>query len=1000
METQRWRQIDSILQLALDRDASDRDELLEVACGDDSDLRSEVERLLDLEAQDLNLLGGLEEFGADAEFLDQRSGSREGVRSGTVDPFDPYPGSSHLRPGDRVGAYRILGLLGHGGMGSVYRAERDDKEIVRQVALKVSRSELVSRETLRRFRQERQILGSLDHPNIARLIDVGATDQGRPYVVMELVEGIPIDVYCDQQGLGVRERLELVLKVCAAVSKAHQSLIVHRDLKPNNILVGADGEPKLLDFGIAKPLDPESFPTTITGTRDGFHPMTPDYASPEQVQGLAIRTTSDVYSLGVVIYELLTGQLPRPLAGLAPVEMLRAVAEDEVLPPSRVVADSVARSRDVLDGGREEGASISERWGCTAKQLSRELSGDLDTILLKALRNDPDRRYQAVDELSEDLLRHLEARPVLARPETLTYLTTKFVQRHRATVLVGLALLLSLVGFGTNLMFQTQRLAAERDRADTSRKLAAIEQQKAEEVAAVMTGIFEQSDPHNALGEDITARELLDQSAERIKSQDSLQPEVRATVLQSIGNAFVSLGRSDEAEPLLAEALSLREETLGPDHLDVAASLLDLASVFHTRAEYDRARPLLQRSIGIRERALGENHVSIVPNLKQLGGAYWVEGRFQEAEVAWTRALEIEKAEYGADHVEVAHDEMLLGILYEYSGRLDEALDAYTHTLEIFQRDYAPFHPAMATIHNNLGVLYGKNGLYLQALPHLEQALEIREKIYTNNEALLGTIFANLGDSHRHLGNFESAERLGRRALEVLQASAEPDHSFVWAQLAELHRDQGDLQRAESTLARGFAALEIPRTESHPSLALLLATRGEILFARGEYRAALPVLQEAEAMLTQIYGPDNRRVLANAGVLGWVQTRLGELDQAEAAFERARLGWERLFARFPWAASGAAGLADTHLGLGELYRSRGDLEAARAAWSRSIELLEGLPDQGPVPRFLDLQARALLLTGQVEAAKPLVEKLQSIGWEQAALRALVREHGLEEGLRR
>lgn len=423
-----WSRVRSLLEAALERPKDDRPEFLDLICGDDPELRSEVQELLMLEEQ------------ADCLFNEIRW-DFQSVAVGL------------LAPGTRVGAYRILSLLGEGGMGSVYLAERADAAYSQQVAVKVVQRSLGRGDTLERFVRERQTLARLNHPGIARLVDGGVTSDGRPYLVMEYVEGRVINQFCDDNKLSIRERLALVIRICEAVQCAHQNLIIHRDLKPANILVTPDGDPKLLDFGIAKWLDsaPEQSASTI-------QMLTPSYASPEQACHEPVSTATDVYSLAALLFELLSGSLPHPVAGLPPHEALRQVTEEEPRLASEAVLDGAAEPR-----------------GTTVKSLRRTLQGDLDTILRQALRREPSRRYPTVQAFAADLNRYLLDLPVQARPDALLYRTGKFVRRRKATVLIGVvslaAVTLAVVGMWHGYaVAQAQRAVAER-RYENGRKL-------------------------------------------------------------------------------------------------------------------------------------------------------------------------------------------------------------------------------------------------------------------------------------------------------------------------------------------------------------------------------------------------------------------------------------------------------------------------------------------------------------------------------------------------
>ncbi len=424
MTQERWQHVKSVLDDALERSGPERATYLEAACRGDEELRREVDSLLASEAE-------AEDFIETPVFRICR------------DDDKPLP------EGQRIGAYRIVREAGRGGMGTVYVAERADEQFRRQVAIKVVRRGMDTDEILRRFRAERQILANLGHPNIAGLLDSGTTEDGRPYFVMEWVEGHRIDTYCNTRQLSTRDRLTIFRKVCSAVHFAHQNLVVHRDLKPGNILVTAEGEPKLLDFGIAKLLDPGE--EALAFTRVDLRPMTPEYASPEQIRGEAITTASDVYALGVLLYVLLTGHHPFKTVTRDPQSLAKAICETSPPRPSSVV------------GQDEEIRRVPE---AEVPILRRRLAGDLDNIVLMAMKKEPQRRYASVDQFSNDIERHLEGLPVIARKDTLGYRATKFVGRHKWGVGIAVLVLLVIVGFSISVTLLWQRAVRERERSD------------------------------------------------------------------------------------------------------------------------------------------------------------------------------------------------------------------------------------------------------------------------------------------------------------------------------------------------------------------------------------------------------------------------------------------------------------------------------------------------------------------------------------------------------
>ncbi len=448
--------------------------------------------------------------------------------------------------GDRIGPYRVLRTLGVGGMGEVYLAERADAQFDQQVAIKVVSG--VSRGVQSRLKIERQILAQLDHPNIAHLLDGGSLPDGTGYIVMEYVDGLPIDAYCDSNRLDIPSRLRLFQTVAGAVHYAHQNLIVHRDLKPSNILVTAAGVPKLLDFGIAKLLDErQAGDHTLAVTHADVRIMTPDHASPEQVRGQAITTSSDVYVLGVLLYKMLAGTGPFVIPSMRLAEIERAICEKVPPPPSHAV--STEESQEALDIARVRGTGTA--------RLRRTLRGDLDNIVLMAMRKEPERRYASAQQMASDIQRYLDGKPVIARRDTLPYRTTKFIQRHWLPVTAGAAAAIVTLVFATTTYRQSQRIAAERDRVAEQRERAEHERIRAEEVSGFLVDLFKLSDPEENRGNRVTARELLDSSAKRLRRGLHDQPETKAALLSAVGSVYDSLGQYQEALPILAESLAV-----------------------------------------------------------------------------------------------------------------------------------------------------------------------------------------------------------------------------------------------------------------------------------------------------------------------------------------------------------------------------------------------------------------------------------------------------------
>jgi serine/threonine-protein kinase len=732
-------------------------------------------------------------------------------------------------PERRIGPYRILHELGQGGMGTVYLAVRADEQFEKRVALKIIRSGADSSEVVRHFKRERQILAGLDHPNIARLLDGGATDGGLPYLVMEYIEGEQILHYCDSRSLPVGERLKLFQSVCSAVQYAHRSLVVHRDIKPGNILVAADGSPRLLDFGIAKLLSPDLSGEAPTATSVA---MTPAYASPEQARGERVTTASDVYSLGVVLYELLSGRLPYRLASHQALDVLVAVSEQEPEKPSAAVGRVSAPATLMQRTERETSAATSPTEGMAAfpedrpaeppaesiararegtpEKLKRRLQGDLDNILMTALRKEPQRRYASVEALSDDIRRHLEGLPVLARKPTLGYRAGKFVRRHTVAVAAAVALAALLVAFVVAMAVQSARVARERDLAQRERAAAQRERATAEQVSAFLVDLFKVSDPSEARGNTITAREVLDKGAARIATELEDQPEVRATLMETMGTVYRDLGLFDKATPLLREALATRRTVLGNEHLEVARSLHDLATVLRAKGDYAGAEALLGEALAIQRRGLGNEHVDVAKSLNSLGAVLLVKGDFTGAEALFREALALRRKLLGSEHPEVAS--IMTNVAGALMGRGDlagaEALQR--EAVLTLRRALGNEHPSVAINISNLATLLVERDNLAEAEALFREAVALQRKLLGDEHPHLAIDLCSLADALCRAQKPAEAEPLARESLAILQKAHPGGH---W----NIAMAEGVLGRSLA-LSRRYADAEALLLGSHPVL--------------------------------------------------------------------------------------------------------------------------------------------------------------------------------------
>ncbi len=791
--------------------------------------------------------------------------------------------------GDRIGPYRVLRTLGVGGMGEVFLAERADAEFDQQVAIKVVFGGTVARAVQSRLKIERQILAQLDHPNIAHLLDGGSLADGTAYIVMEYVDGVPIDVYCDSNRLDIAARLKLFQIVCAAVHYAHQNLIVHRDLKPSNILVTASGVPKLLDFGIAKLLDErQAGHHTLAVTHADFRLMTPDHASPEQVRGQAITTSSDVYVLGVLLFKLLTGTGPFVIPSTRLADIERAICEkDPPLPSHSVDTDDTAEIR-----------SIVEARGATAKRLRRTLAGDLDNIVLMAMRKEPERRYGSSQQMADDIQRYLDGKPVIAHRDTLSYRTSKFVRRHWLTVTAAGGVAFLILAFAMTAYMQSLRIAAERDRVAEQRATAERERARAEEVSGFLVNLFKLSDPEENRGNQVTARELLDSGAKRLRAGLQNQPATRAALLGTIGAVYNSLGQFKEAQPILSESLALQPQASDKSHIetllelgrarigagDLSGAEAPLQKALHLsqgnfgaasqesgrslwalgvlRYQQDRfldAKELYNRSLNILENtAAPPTDVSAL--LDDLAKDYSDEQQWSLAKQTYERALEIDRRVLGDDHPRIAMRLNDLALVAQNSGDLKLAETLFRDSIRRNELAYGDQHPETVAARGNYGLLLQREGRLTEAEPLLRSALDIELKLYGPDSYSVGYDRVSLAMLLHDQGNLSEAESQFRQALAIYEKSLPVNHQYRASALmhfAQLLVDRGKPEEALSLSDRSLEIWNATSAASNPYVAQAHAIHAYALAHLGRRHEAADELDAALPLLVKARGADD-----------------------------------------------------------------------------------------------------------------------------------------------
>lgn len=919
-------------------DASEQRRFLAESCAGDSKLLDEVESLLACASEDgtPTLLAAVE---------------------------GPVP--------EQIGPYRILQRLGEGGMGEVYEAEQT-APVRRRVALKLVKWGMDTREVVARFEAERQALALMNHPNIASVLDAGATSGGRLYFVMELVPGIPVTDYCDEQRLTVRERLELFIAVCEGIQHAHQKGVIHRDIKPSNILVSLENGkavPKIIDFGVAKATAQRLTEQTMY-TELGQWIGTPEYMSPEQADltSLDVDTRTDVYSLGVLLYELLVGTLPFDsvsLRGGGFDEMRRRIREQEPRRPSTHLS-TVGQSSE----------ATAHRRRTAAQALARQVRGDLDWITMKALSKERTRRYASPSELASDIRRHLDDEPVLAGPPSVSYRVTKFVRRHRVGVAAGVAVVVALVlgVFGTALGLVRARSEAE----------------AARQVSDLLTGIFEGVNPRDPRDVSVTARDILDQGVKRIETELDGQPLVQARLLTTISRAYRRLGFLDQARPLIERALALqraewgagdprladaleeygwslfaasdfegararfeeaRSVLEGGDEVDPAAlgrALQALGQVHGSLGDYEAAGELFERALDAHARSGSPNPLDLATILTARGALEREAGEYRAARRSMERALEMREQELGPSHSLVARTATSLATVLRRSGDFEGAIQLAQRAVRIEESNLGPEHPDLGGPLMTLGSLLRATGRYAEAKLPLERALRIREATLGSEHAQVASVLALLGNLAWETADDDEASSYFERALAIREVVLGARHSFVASTLSDLALVRHRAGRTREALSMVERALEITQEAHGPEhvyVTVHLDRLGELHASQGRFERARSFHERSLRIKDRLLATDDRRFAWTLHGLAAVESAVGNLDEAQELLRRSlRIREQAHGADHPR-------VAESLVQLAAVEERAGASASALDRYDRALEIWrEVLPDDHPSVR--------------------------------------------------
>lgn len=773
----------------------------------------------------------------------------------SVDPL-----TAHMR----FGPYTLVRQLGIGGMGEVWLARRSDGRFDGFVALKLLHAHIAQSAARERFAREGKILGQLSHPNIARLLDAGSTARGVSYLVLEYVEGcVPIDQWCDEHNLDVPARLKLFLQICAAVSHAHAHLVIHRDLKPANILVTSSGEIKLLDFGIAKLLENDAPAGETELTRIGGRAMTPDFAAPEQILGLPVTTATDVYSLGVLLYLLLCGRPPYERRQRTARELEKDLLDAPLPTLSRAL------------GKDEEVELIAARRATTPHKLKRALAGDLDTIVRKTLRLEPDRRYQSVVLLADDLNRYLAGRPVKAMRDTWTYRARKFLTRHAVGATVASVLVIMMAGFVLAMFMQMQRTEVQRGRAEF--------------ISSFLITLFEQSDPYKARSNQVTARELLDRGAEQIAQRSTGHPETFAMLTGTMGQIYNRLGVPDRAIALLSQARAAYERLHDSD-VRVAAMTNELGIALLASGKLEQAHAELARALEMRTQLLGTDSPEVAETMMNLGTVAFERGQLAAAERYFRDSLALHARNGRSQTSDAALVKLELANLLSQLGRYTEAIGLLEEALSVDRVALGVDHPRVIMQTHSLAYALQMEGRFAEAEPLFEDSNERIQRTLGPEHPYTVDMMSNYGRFLRRRGQLDEAESIFRRVLDYYARKRGADHPNVGtahANLAIVLHDANRWEEAQAEFQRARDSYAKSLPPDHPYLISVYSGLGRVLLDRGRLTEALPLLEQAVDVATRSIDPDSASSAMARVSLASALVHLGRLEEADALLTRS-----------------------------------------------------------------------------------------------------------------
>ncbi|MEX0846070.1 MAG: tetratricopeptide repeat protein [Balneolaceae bacterium] len=803
MNKEKWGKIEELVDQALTMPEGERKAFISKACQNNPDLKHEAINFLD--------------FISESEGWLENSGDYQNAIFRKLSEDLSHIDSNTSSVGTKVGAYTIVKELAKGGMGTVYLAKRTDGVFEHQVAIKKINKENITQENIELFKQERNILADLNHPRIAHIYDGGITQNGIPYFVMEYIDGIPITDYCKENQLSLTQRLDLFAQILNAVQHAHENLVIHRDLKPANILVNADGQIKILDFGISKLISSKSLVDDLGRKRQV---LTLKYASPEQLKNETITTATDFYSLGLILYQMLTLNLPYHLEGLTFYEAEDVIINNDPIPPSQNVSPY---------------SSISHK----------DIKGELDAIILKSIHKNPDRRYRAASAFWDDLNRFKNNHPVSACEDTFLYRTKKLIARNKLGFASTIIILGLIISFS---LFYTWQITDQKNQAQ-------FEATKAEEISDFLIHLFEASDPANNLSNTFTTSELIGNSLAQIEKLNN-QPLMQARLFDITGQVYRNIGLFDEAKEQINAAIQIREEHLGKNHPITLSSMHNLGLVLNDMGDYGEAASVFETVYEKRKELFGENNIEVASTQ-----AFWAfsirrQGDYDRAEDMARESLQIFRNQLGDSHAQTLDNINKLGITLHNKGKYEEAEELYVEVLNLRKQKLGEIHPQVAKSTNNLATLYLNTGRFNEAKELMEQALHIHKELYGRYHPNIAQVNNNLGLVHTELEQYEKADSLFLLALEMRNELLGPNHTNTAISIFSRANLMLDIQKPDSAITLFEKAYNIFSKELSPNHSFSAHSNlgiGRALSQKGLYEEAKPYYTKSIEQIRSIH---------------------------------------------------------------------------------------------------------------------------------------------------